>query len=939
MADPLSIASGTAGLLSLGIQVTQGLVKFYATYKDRDTDLEKITRNLDSLLSIFRLLDIAVNERRSQADTQDLLREVEKAVRDCEETITELQSECEKFHKDSTASLKDRVRVAGRRAAYPFRKSTLQKLEEDVSDIRENLAFALDVLQLKSHSQIEDGISEIKALIERTNACQVSFTIRCWLGAPDASVNHNAICAKCHSSTGLWFVNGHHFQTWLKDRHSFLWLNGFAGCGKSVLCSTAIQHTFRAMRQKHEVGIAFFYFSFTDEAKQDVNGMLRALLLQLSGQLPDGERYPEQLHALHKFGSPPVHALLDCLRSVLERFRDTYILFDALDESPRDCKREDVLKAIQVMRHWSIPGLHLLVTSRNIVDIRVSLRPSSDEDLPLRNSEIDRDISNFVTYQLENDPKLQKWKERHHEIKAKLTASAQGVFRYIECQFNALRRAKNRNQLDECLCTLPRDLDETYERILCSIDSDYVEDVRRVLTVLCYSCRPVTVKELIDAHAVDLGEQPHLDRDGRSYEQDDLVDICLGLIEIAFVEDDNGQPTLIVRIAYFSVQEYLQSDRILQQNSRIFAMQRATGNTEIALICVVYLMEPALSEEPLDETKLTLFPFARFAATHWFSHYATSGEGKRKVEPFVLRLFKDEMMAFITWIRLHDMDRPQLNRPDYDRPMTKIASPIYYAALLGLEFVLNSILRAHTDNSKVSEIVNAKGGSHGNALQAASGEGHENVVQMLLDRGADINARGSFYGNALQTASLQGHSNVVYILLDRGADVNAQGGSFGNAVVAASLQGHEKIVQILLDRGADISARGGYYDNVLQAASYGGHEKIVQILLDRGADINAQGGFYGNALQAASYGGHEKIVQILLDRGADINAQGGFYGNALQAASDEGHEKVVHILLDGGADINAQGRLYDNALQAASNNGRKKVVKMLLDRGADQRLR
>lgn len=79
-------------------------------------------------------------------------------------------------------------------------------------------------------------------------------------------------------------------------------------------------------------------------------------------------------------------------------------------------------------------------------------------------------------------------------------------FRYVECQFNALRRARNRNQLDECLRTLPRDLDGTYERILCTIPDEYVEDVRRVLTLLCFSARPLTVNELIDAHAIDLNE-------------------------------------------------------------------------------------------------------------------------------------------------------------------------------------------------------------------------------------------------------------------------------------------------------------------------------------------------------------------------------------------------------------------------------------------------
>lgn len=427
MAESLAVASGIAGLLSLGIQVTQSLVNFYTAYKDQGTDLAKITQNLDNLQSIFRALKVAVDERRSRADTQDLLREVDEAVQKSEEVIAELHSECEKFHKVSATSLKDCVRVAGRRAAYPFRKSTIQKLEEDVSDIRENISFALDVLQLKSQCQIQDDISEVKSRVERTNTSQVSLAIRAWLMAPDTSLNHNATRAKYYPSTGLWFVNGHQFRTWLEERNSFLWLNGFAGCGKSVLCSTAIQHTFRETRHQHGVGIAFFYFSFTDEAKQDDNGMLRTLLLQLSVQLQDSEKDLEQLHAQYRSGSPPVDVLLNSLRRFLGRFRDTYILLDALDESPRDCKREGVLRAIQVMRGWLIPSVHLLVTSRNELDIRGSLDPSCDQDLPIRDSEIDRDIANFVSYQLENDAKLQKWKARHQEIQEKLTTSAQGV--------------------------------------------------------------------------------------------------------------------------------------------------------------------------------------------------------------------------------------------------------------------------------------------------------------------------------------------------------------------------------------------------------------------------------------------------------------------------------------------------------------------------------
>ncbi|CAG8079967.1 unnamed protein product [Penicillium nalgiovense] len=932
MAEPLSIASGIAGLLSLGIQVTQSLVHFYTAYKDQDTDLEKLIQNLDNLQSIFRALDIAVEERRSQADTHDLLREVEKAIQKCEEIIIELQSECEKFHKDPAAGLKDRVKIAGRRAAYPFRKSTLQKLEEDVSDIRENLSFALDVLQLKSQSQIQNGISEVKSLVERTNASQVSLIVRCWLMAPDASLNHNAACAKYHPSTGLWFVNSRQFRTWLEERNSFLWLNGFAGCGKSVLCSTAIQHTFREMRHKHRVGIAFFYFSFSDEAKRDDSGMLRTLLLQLSVQLQDGERDLEQLYAMHKSGSPPVEVLLDSLRRFLERFRDTYILLDALDESPRDCKRKGVLRAIQVIRSWSIPSVHLLVTSRNELDILESLYPSRDQNLLLRNSEIDGDIANFVSYQLRNDTKLQKWKARHDEIEAKLTTGAQGVFRYVECQFNSLRRAKNRNQLDECLRTLPRDLDETYERILCSINDEYVEDVRRVLTLLCFSTRPLTVHELIDAHAVDLREPPCLDRDGRSYDQDDLVDICLGLIEIVITEDENGRNISTARIAHFSVQEYLQSDRILRQNAKVFAIRSATANAEIAQICLVYLLEPTLSEGRLDEKKLTEFPLTRFAAMQWFHHYANSGKEGPKIAQIVLRLFKDTKNSFVTWIRLHDVDRPW--EKDTTRAIADMALPLYYAALLGLESVLNSLLAIGTSDASLTKIVNAQGGKYGSALQAASANGHERVVQALLDQFADVNAQGGKDHNALYAAASTGHERVVQMLLARGAEVNCSG-VYGNALHVASQRGYENVVQMLLDRGAIVNAQGGYYGNALQAASHGGHERVVQMLLDRGADINAQGGCFGSALEAASHGGHIKVMQMLLDRGAIVSAQGGYYGNALQAASHGGHERVVQMLLDRGADINAQGGEYGSALQAASFEGNESLIQILLDRGAD----
>lgn len=183
---------------------------------------------------------------------------------------------------------------------------------------------------------------------------------------------------------------------------------------------------------------------------------------------------------------------------------------------------------------------------------------------------------------------------------------------------------------------------------------------------------------------------------------------------------------------------------------------------------------------------------------------------------------------------------------------------------------------------------------------------HEKVVQMLLDKGADVNTQGGFLGNALQAAARVGYQNVVQTLLDQGAVVNAQGGYCGNALQAAAEGGDEEIVQMLLDQGADVNAQGGYFGNALQAAADQGYEKVVQVLLDNGADVNAQGGNDRSALYAACYSGREEVVQMLLDNGADVNGRGGCYGDALQVAGYGSNKKIVQMLLDKGAksDIN-----------------------------------
>lgn len=100
------------------------------------------------------------------------------------------------------------------------------------------------------------------------------------------------------------------------------------------------------------------------------------------------------------------------------------------------------------------------------------------------------------------------------------------------------------------------------------------------------------------------------------------------------------------------------------------------------------------------------------------------------------------------------------------------------------------------------------------------------MVQLLLDKGANVNSEGGDFGNALQVASMRGNKEIVQLLLDNAADVNAEGGHFGNALSAATVYGHEEIKQLLLDNGAIVNSEDGCR-KARMAAKAGGHEDVA----------------------------------------------------------------------------------------------------------------
>lgn len=227
-------------------------------------------------------------------------------------------------------------------------------------------------------------------------------------------------------------------------------------------------------------------------------------------------------------------------------------------------------------------------------------------------------------------------------------------------------------------------------------------------------------------------------------------------------------------------------------------------------------------------------------------------------------------------------------------------------------------------------------------LGYASSLGNEPLVRLLLGRDKfNVRSVDEFGRTALACAAFGGHDKIIQMLLDRGANVNPTDHFVESPLIFAAEQGYDNIVQLLLDRGAEVNANvyGRLMKGtVLKYAVNQGHDRIVQLLLERGADVNLDPGRGECApLHSAARQGQDKIARLLIDRGADVNNTC-LYNNIItpiHCAAEQGHHQLVRLLLEGGARVDFKDSLGYTAYMKAVIEGYEAVTTLLLEQGAD----
>ena len=154
------------------------------------------------------------------------------------------------------------------------------------------------------------------------------------------------------------------------------------------------------------------------------------------------------------------------------------------------------------------------------------------------------------------------------------------------------------------------------------------------------------------------------------------------------------------------------------------------------------------------------------------------------------------------------------------------------------------------------------------SLHIPAGEGDLSKVKAEVNSGTDVNSTDFIGQTALMYAAEQGRIEVVEYLVENGADVNAKSSAKGRgtALIYAASVNRVVVMEYLLKHGADINATTYNKETALFWATAKGYIKAVNLLLKNNADTKLKNKDGKTALDLARDLNQKEIERILTEK-------------------------------------------------------------------------
>ncbi|OBT54916.1 hypothetical protein VE04_06568 [Pseudogymnoascus sp. 24MN13] len=773
-----------------------------------------------------------------------------------------------------------------------------------------------------------------------------------------------------------------------QDTSCTLIYTGGLGSGKSVLLANLIDDLHLDSRNKN-ITVSYFFCRYDILESLKARTVIGSLARQLLRPIADLATVAGFIDRTATFALD-FEMMFSLLQRAIAPNSRAYFVLDGLDEC--DSAEREIL-VLQLRKLQGIfplvlclsvrldPGNVLKLSLERFIAAQVISIPSDNPD-----------ITSFISAELEShiesnrlvigDPSLIL------EIRDFLLERSHGMFLWVALQIISLCDMKTDDAIRQALINLPKDLSETFSRILRKSEGSGKAYQRRILELVTIARRPLTAEELRDALSVDPGD-PVWNWSRRLNDVNFILTCCGGLLTI-----DEEERT--IRLVHHSVKQFLLSGFEDSANRKITV---DSANRAMASIIVTYLNYGVFSTQvsttvvpqimtasapsqiirsapdlPSIVKSLTLkllnskkkpgfdigktlaettklfrsqpmdeFPFYSYAKLYWLPHIFFISEKEPIIYDLLRRLCKGNAINMNATDK-DDWTPLSLAARDGHEALLKLLldsgsvdadlkngvgrTPLSWAAENGQEAVLKLLLD--------SDIVdtNSKDRVGQTPLSFAAENGHEEIVKLLLDKGAKLEAEDGGERTPLSWAAGNGHIAVVALLLDEGANLESEDSGGYRPLLWAAQNGHIEVVKLLLNKGANLEFESNIGRTPLSWAAENGHEAVVELLLNKDARIESRSDDDRTALSGAARNGHEAVVRLLLDKGAKLESTRNSNLTPLMWASMYGREAVVKLLLNKGAKLESTTDRGRTSLSSAAGNGHEGVVKLLLDKGA-----
>ncbi|KAJ0301018.1 hypothetical protein COL516b_008196 [Colletotrichum fioriniae] len=126
-AESVGLAASVAGLLSLGLQITGGIIKYMDAFEGRDDELRNVKKQNDNLAGTLRAMKTVLAGLQGQ--NLAVTAAVDQNIRSCEEDLQAIEALCIKLSDRAGSTWTSRLENKKKKVTFAFHRNKLRDLE------------------------------------------------------------------------------------------------------------------------------------------------------------------------------------------------------------------------------------------------------------------------------------------------------------------------------------------------------------------------------------------------------------------------------------------------------------------------------------------------------------------------------------------------------------------------------------------------------------------------------------------------------------------------------------------------------------------------------------------------------------------------------------------------------------------------------------------